>query len=627
MCVLSVVAATAGNPADSLKQLLPLSKSDTNKVWLLRDIAYYLRADLPDSAIYYSRRGAALARSLNFPEGEIRNLYQTALAYERKEQLDSALHVYRRAIAGAERSGRGKSLVDMLNAMGGAYYFTGNLSEAVRQYASAYAAADSLGFDDQKGYVLNNMGVIYRLQGRHEKALEVYRKSLNIKEAIGDTAGVINALYNIGLAHSFTERFGESLDALLRARTLADKVDRRDVDLANIEVGIGVAYYNLGRRELAREHLVAGLQSLGGAEPYTRAAGLACLGAMNVEEGRHREGMQEIEEAYAYAKNAGRLELLLQITRERAAAADVIGDQGLAAKSWRRYSLLADSLRGRDMRRLREEMQARFELKDKEITIAGQQWQIEQELLRNRRMLFAAVVFLLLALGCGVLAFRLKRRATELNLAVAAKEKALAENELLLREMHHRTKNNLQLLHSVFNLHRRATENEDAREVLKAGGESVEAIGLLHHHLYRSGDFRKVNMRPFLVDLVAFFKSAFSLDDRGIDFRLTCPDLEVDIDVAVPLGIVINELSTNALKYAFDAVNDPRIELELGVRGKRLSIRLSDNGCGGAGAVRTPGTGSRLVDLFGKKLGAEITRQSDESGTLVLMEFEIPEKP
>ncbi len=627
VCVLAAVEAIAVNPADSLKLLLPLSKSDTDKVWLLRDIAYYMRPDHPDSALHYSRRGAALARTLNFPEGEVRNLYQAALAFERKEQADSAFATYRRAVEISERSGAGKALTDMLNALGSARYYAGDLTEAVRCYSRAFAAADSLNLYEAKSYALNNMGVVYRLQGRYDEALKVYRKSLEIKEARGDTAGAVNALYNMGLALSFGERHEESLEALSRARELADFRQNREDDIANIEVGIGVACYNLGMFDRARGHLITGLEGLDHADPHTHAAGLACLGALNVREGRRETGMKQIEEAYAYAKKSGRLELLLQIAGERASAAEAIGDHALEAESRRVYSLLADSLRSRDMRRLREELQARFELKEKEITIAGQQWQIERELLRNRRMLTTAILFLLLAIGCGVMAFLLKRRAVQLNLAVAEKEKALEENELLLREMHHRTKNNLQLLHSVFNLHRRATENEDAREVLKAGKESVEAIGLLHRHLYRSGDFRRVNMRPFLVDLVAFFTSAFSLEERGIDFRLSCPDLEVDIDVAVPLGIVINELSTNALKYAFDAANDPRIELKITTRDKRLSICLSDNGDGGAGETRTLGTGSRLVDLFGKKLGAEITRRADESGTLVQMEFEIPEKP
>lgn len=624
---LSEIAAIAGHPADSLKQLLPLSKSDTNKVWLLRDIAYYMRAGYPDSAIYYSRRGAALARFIHFPEGQIRNLYQTALAYEDKEQLDSAIYIYGQAILMAHDEGLGKTKVDMLNAKGVAYYYAGNLAAAVRQYAMAYAAADSLNYKDQMGHALNNMGVIYRMQGRYDKALEVYRKSLVLKETHGDTSGVVNALYNMGLAYSYTEHFKESLGALLRARKLARYMEGKEVDMAPIDVGVGVAFYNLDQVDSARQYLAAGLAKLGSAEPFTRAAGMAYLGAIHVADGRHAAGMEMIDEAYAYAKNAGRLELLLQIARQRAMAAEMVGDQALAARSWHNYSVMADSLRSRDIRGLREEMQARFELKDKEITIAGQEWQIQQELLRSRRMRIAAAVLLLLAVGCGALAVQLRRRAAQLNLAVDEKERALQRNELLLKEMHHRTKNNLQLLHSVFNLHRRATANEDAREVLKAGGESVEAIGLLHHHLYRSNDFRKVNIRPFLIDLVTFFSSAFALEERGIDFRLKCPDLEIDIDVAVPLGIVINELSTNALKHAFEHVEAPLMELELTLKNKRMVIRLSDNGCGISGTSHHPGTGSRLIDLFGKKLGAEITRRSDDSGTQVHMEFEMPEKP
>lgn len=619
------IGQSAGqDKVDSLKKLLPVSRSDTNKVWLLRDIAYYKLSSNPDSSVYFGMRGATLARSLGFTRGEIRNLYQVALGYERQELADSAVHIYRQAIQLAEESNDGKAKVDMLSSLGVSYYYSGNFLEAVRYYSQAYAAADSLGYFDQQGYILNNMGVIYRMQGQYEKALEVYTKSLGLKEKHGDRGGMVNSLYNIGLAYSFLEQFERSLEALLRAREEAKLLQGMELDLANIDVGIGAAYYNLGHLKEARTFLESGLVDLGDRESYTRAAGLGYLGALDVEDGLQQSGLAKIEEAYRYAKKANRLELLLQISRERALAADKVGDEVLAASSWRAYSSLADSLRSRDLRQLREEMQARFELKDKEMTIAGQQWKIEHELSRNRRMLAAALAFLLFALVCGVLAVMLRKRAAQLKLAVAAKEKALSDNELLIREMHHRTKNNLQLLRSVFNLHRRSTENEDARKALKSGSDSVEAIGLLHHHLYRQGDFRKVDICAYLDELVSYFKSAFSLKERRIDFQLVCPDLKLDIDVAILLGIVINELSTNALKYAFQDGSKGRILLQINLEGRRLSLSLSDNGKGYDQEPQINGTGSRLVELFSNKLGAKLSRTSDENGTLVQLEFELP---
>ncbi|TVR37525.1 MAG: tetratricopeptide repeat protein [Cryomorphaceae bacterium] len=621
---LSVAQVSGQGKADSLKNRLSVSRSDTNKVWLLRDIAYYSLSEYPDSSVYFGMRGATLARSLGFTRGEIRNLYQVALGYERQELADSAVQIYKRAIHLAEASQDGKAKVDMLSSLGVSFYYSGNFPDAVRYYSQAYTAADSLGYFDQQGYILNNMGVIYRMQGQYEKALEVYTKSLRLKEQHGDRGGVVNSLYNIGLAYSFLEQFERSLEALLRAREEAKLLEGTELDLANIDVGIGVAYYNLGHLKEARTFLESGLMDLGEKESYTRAAGLGYLGALDVEDGFHQSGFAKIDEAYRYAKKANRLELLLQISRERALAADKAGNEALAASSWRAYSSLADSLRSRDLRQLREEMQARFELKDKEMTIVGQQWKIEHELSRNRRMLAAALVFLLFALVCGVLAVMLRKRATQLKLAVAAKDKALSDNELLIREMHHRTKNNLQLLRSVFNLHRRGTQNEDARNVLQSGSESVEAIGLLHHHLYRQGDFRKVDICAYLDELVNYFKRAFSLQERGIDFQLVCPELKLDIDVAIPLGIVINELSTNALKYAFQDDSSGRILLQINQEGNHLNLILSDNGRGFGHESSENGTGSKLVELFSKKLGANLSRTSDENGTLVRLEFELP---
>ncbi len=608
--------------ADSLKALLPLSRSDSTKVWIFRDIAYDYLPHEPDSTLHYAGRGAALARSIEFHQGELRNLYQAALAYEYKDQFDSAYMMYRRATNLAKETADGVSLIEMINAHGVARYYAGDLSAATALYTQAFAIADSLEIDEQKSHSLNNIGVIYRLQGKHELALEIYEKSLRLKEAQNDTVGMVNSLYNLGLVHSFMESFAESLEALSMARELSQGISMSPSALAPIELGIGVAYFNLDHPLEARKYLEKGMEHVSKSDPYMLAAAMAYLGIMDVMDGRLDAGMQAIDEAYAYAKSAGRLELLLQIARQRALAAEHTNRFGFMAEAWKEYSILADSLRNRDVQRIREEMESRFELREKELTIALQQSELESELIRKRRTQFIAAIFLAMALGAAGVAFILQKRKKELNAAIASKQQALNENIVLLREMHHRTKNNLQLLQSLFNLYRRNTRNQDAQKVLKSGSDSVEALALLHHHLYKEGDFRKINMKEYLVDLLAYLSSAFSLESRNIAMELDCPKVHLDINQAIPVGIIINELVTNAVKHAFLTRQQGLIEVHVREEGEQLCISIKDNG-NGMPESPVEGSGTKLLQLFQRKLSGKIHYTSNPSGTRVELTFPI----
>ncbi len=270
----------AQSPRDSLLLELASAPHDTSRVWMYRDIAYYFQSESADSALKYSTLGYELACDLAFAEGQIWSLYQKALCFELSDRFDEAVETYDSALEIARKSGKSLSESKLLNAVGVAYYYAGDYHHALMHYSRAYALADSMAYDEGRAHALNNLGVIYRMQRRYDKALDIYQKSLEIKFLSADTAGVINSLFNIGLAYSYLNRYEDSLDEFMRAMRLADQIDARASDVANIQSGIGVALYNLGRIDECKPYLIRGAEVSGKRRSRESVAALAYLGVI-----------------------------------------------------------------------------------------------------------------------------------------------------------------------------------------------------------------------------------------------------------------------------------------------------------------------------------------------------------
>lgn len=605
---------------DNLKQELLLSKKDTTEVWLLRELAYHYRSKNNDSALYYGNRGYELAKTLHFSSGQIWCLYQVALVYETKNELDSAFTFYQRALDIATLSNDLLSNAKLNNAIGVAHYFSGNFHDAVLFYNKGLALSDSLAYNEGVAYALNNLAVIYRLQRRYDNALEIYNKSLEIKKAEKDTVGVINTLYNIGLAYSYLNRHEESLLALDESKKLSERFQGPGAEITIIDIGIGSAHYNLGNFQEAKKHLNDGIQASEKVTPEKISA-IVYLGDIDIMEGRIQEGLKRIEEAYEITVTSGRKELLRTILKTRALATERAGNFSLAAESWKEYTIISDSLHEESSQWAIKEMQARFELKDKEATISLQKLQLEKE-ANQKRGYFISGIFLALVILIIVLFLRktLSQRK-QLTLEVSIKEELLKENDLLLQEMHHRTKNNLQLLNSILSLHSRNIDNPVAQKALQSSRDSVGAIGLLHHQLYTSNDFREVTFQPYVTELCDYFRKAFSLSDRNITLSCQCDNFNVDFDKAIPLGLIMNEMITNAIKHAFEEIEYGAIELQVKKEPKKITIEVKDDGIGLRSSNDT-GSGRKLIKIFSDKFKADFNYISKEKGTLA--RFSIP---
>lgn len=150
------------------------------------------------------------------------------------------------------------------------------------------------------------------------------------------------------------------------------------------------------------------------------------------------------------------------------------------------------------------------------------------------------------------------------------------QQKVLLKEIHHRVKNNLQIISSLMSLQSRNLENDEVLDVLNQSRRRVEAIALIHQKLYQDDKGNKVDFKAYLEE---FIQSHRTLNSK-ITFTLDSDEITLHLDCAVPLGLIISELFTNAVKHAFNAVEDPKLHISISLHHPEIEVWIRDNGNG-----------------------------------------------
>jgi two-component sensor histidine kinase len=152
--------------------------------------------------------------------------------------------------------------------------------------------------------------------------------------------------------------------------------------------------------------------------------------------------------------------------------------------------------------------------------------------------------------------------------------------EVMLRELHHRVKNNLQIVSSLLGLQRYRSEDAETISVLQESQHRVQAMSLIHQRLYRNEALSTVNIREYLVDLCESLLSSYGYHRDRFDLAIDVCTEVMDVDHALPMGLIVNELVTNAFKYAYPGVGRPSLRISLEQDSRNMVLTVSDNGVG-----------------------------------------------
>ena len=256
----------------------------------------------------------------------------------------------------------------------------------------------------------------------------------------------------------------------------------------------------------------------------------------------------------------------------------------------------------------------RLQLTQQAILNIAEDGEAERERLRETQR---AVLNILDDLGAEKLL--LEKTQADVVRSEKAMRSSLREKEVLLKEIHHRVKNNLQVISSLLNLQARYLPDPAAREIFRSSQHRVQSIALVHEKLYQSADLSHIDFHEYSVALLDNLFETFDAARRGISKTVDIGATRLSVDIAIPCGLIVNELVTNALKHAFpnDRAGTVRVALTEGAGGA-LDLTVGDDGVGlpeGMDPRKTASLGLDLVFTFADQLDAkvEIERQGGSS--------------
>lgn len=214
-----------------------------------------------------------------------------------------------------------------------------------------------------------------------------------------------------------------------------------------------------------------------------------------------------------------------------------------------------------------------------------------------------------------------------LNTSKSEIEKRIDEKEILLREVHHRVKNNLQTVSSLLNLQAKNSKNDALQNLVSSSQNRVNAMAIIHEMLYVRENLSQIEFKSYVQELTEYLIRSAEGKNRNIIINIEIPDVHLAIDTAIPLGLLINETVTNSLKYGFVANGNGQIDIKLRKDngGNTYILNICDNGIGFAEDIdyrNTKSLGLKLIHNLARQLRGSVKRDLSDKGTNYRIAFQ-----
>jgi PAS domain S-box-containing protein len=201
---------------------------------------------------------------------------------------------------------------------------------------------------------------------------------------------------------------------------------------------------------------------------------------------------------------------------------------------------------------------------------------------------------------------------TERKAQESALKESLAEKEILLKEVHHRVKNNMQVITSILNLQSAYITDEAALQMLKESQERIKSMSLVHESLYQSKFLSEVNFSEYVTNICKNLYHSYLRPQGGISLDFDLDDLYLNLDTSIPCGLILNELMSNAMKYAFIGREEGEIKVGMKINQDRLVMTVTDDGVGlpiGFVVEESDSLGLQLVSTLVMQIGGDLSIQ------------------
>ncbi|MES2774416.1 MAG: tetratricopeptide repeat protein [Bacteroidota bacterium] len=604
------------NVLDSLEQEYIAAKADTSRLAVIKKMADHAFGTDMEKALIYARRGVQLADKSIDKKAQPIFYEMEGRAHANLLQLDSAVLFFDKAMAGYKANDNKKGQATTLFKIAWVHKKKQQIEPAMEADMKALQMMEALQDNEGIANALGRVSDDLTRQGRLKEALDYAEKSIAICEKNGYQEQLMNAYFNAGNVAITMGSAAQSLVYYDKAVALTQSLDLGESTACDVNNGRGNA---LKRLERYPEALVAYKKALEAATKANYSNGInaviANLGEVNMRMGNYNEALKYQQQTIAMQEGAGEATNLVENYMHISTTYEKLSNYPQALAYYKKAFFLRDSTDKKESDVAMSELLTKYETEKKQATITTQQQQLGQQ--RRVQWLMAGVAVLLA--GLLFVVFRSSQARTKTNKLLSAKN---AENELLLKEIHHRVKNNLEVVSSLLALQSAQIDDPNTKEAMQEGQNRVQSIGIVHQKLYQGANLGAIEMRDYFINLSESILDSFGADKR-VQIACAMEQLNLDIDTAVPLGLIVNELITNTLKYAFPDGRNGKVEIKLEQhRDGVLKLEVSDNGVGKSGITQGTGFGSQLISLLTKQLGGTMKEVID-NGTRIFFEFKM----
>ena len=552
---------------------------DTAKLEILNDLIKNTLWNYPDQALQFAETYDSIAQNTKIQKylGKGKNF--RGMCYHAKGDTEQAMKYYLDAIQFFEAAKDSLFIGILYNNIGACSVYRGKVAETVDYYHKALGYFEAIKNEMWINNINVNLGVQYINLEEYEKSNAFHKKALNYYQNNKDFHHQGLVMANMGSNYLFLEEFKKSLEFSIKGLGLIDpNMDMPLVAMANIN--IGNAYIQLKKPHQAK--------------PY-------------------------LDKALSLSREFKSLEREIGATKAMTNYFAAVGQFKEGLSMHEVHLALKDSLFNEEKDKAMVEATTRFETnkKQQKIDLLNAQNEVQKiKLNQSRRQ---SLFYITGILGLGLLAL-------VLFYAFQTKKKSLAEKELLLREIHHRVKNNLQVVTSLLNIQQRRIKDPEAITAIQESKNRVESMALIHQSLYQNNDLSNINSHDYIHQLVEYIFKTYSIDKNKINYNIKVEPIKMDMDTLIPLGLILNELINNAIKHAFSEKEGGTISIVMNEQKKKIMLQVSDNGIGMPDEQKLRSSNSfgfKMIQAFVKKLNATLNILY-EKGTTLQIAFERP---
>lgn len=503
--------------------------------------------------------------------------------YEQQGNISEAAKARYNYLKTIEHTGDKNAIVHATVQLALNFKTLGNNKEAIKYFKQGLQPAKEAGDKVEEAFVNSNLADLYITEGNFNDAMKHYAAALKLAGEFKDIPLLADTHRGMGNLYLAQSNYTEALNYYLIAENELKSISNKQ-GLANLYSEMGIAYTGLKKYDQAKKSFNDAKILYNGLDNKIPMAG-------------YYSGTAALDSATGNWKDAFR--------------------------NYKQYIIFRDSSFNKETLKKLVISQMEYESDKKEATTKAEQEKkdlvAQEEIKHQRNIRNAAFAVLAVVLLFSGVVFRQRNK-------IAGEKKRsdmlLLDKELLLKEIHHRVKNNLEVVSSLLALQSAQIDDPHTKEAMLAGQNRVHSIGIVHQKLYQGTNLGAIEMKDYFINLSESILDSFGAEGK-INIEFAMEELNLDIDMAVPLGLIVNELLTNTLKYAFPEKQNGSVRIKLEKRTSGiLHLEVSDNGVGKSGETKGTGFGGQLISLLTSQLNGKMT-EDQKNGTSVFFDFKL----